>query len=349
MLGMVVGLFARPHPWVAAKLQYVQLVTLQLARMHHLPMDFGAELDRLPATQAGVVHTPGPSVETQFLVMPVLWLCSLVLIGVCYWRRAELPPRTRTAVWSSLVCAAGFTAMTVGLSYRAVPLWTAFITLSVATILGLLVFSPEARRAGWFAAETRALVTAALAIVMVVLSWQMVDGYVIRRAWRAVPLGNFPAAGSWLRDHARPGDLVANVSWDTFTELYFWSPQCRYLYGMDPIFLYAQNPRMFWKIRHLNDRATAFTTDGPEYPAGARTDTYTFLHDEVGAKYVFLQVDRLPELDAYLASDPRFAQRFSGQEVRVYEVLPGGRVRSQKQEVKSKSNKTVFAWLALRL
>ncbi len=312
LLGGVAGLLARPHPILAAKAQYVQLVTLQMARAHHLPIDFGAELD--PMGWARLAE--------RFLVTPVLWVAAIGLLAVCYWRRAELAPRARTVVWSALICAAGFSVMTVAMTYRAVPLWTAFTALSIGSAFGLLVFSPEARRGGWLAAETRGLLTAALGIFVLVLGYQAVDDYALKKAWLSPPIGSYPRAGRWLYKHSRPGDLVANISWDTFPELYFWSPTSRFVYGMDPIFLYAQNPRVFWKIRHLNDGALLFHHGRAGVSTGA---AHRYLHlpaAGVGARYVFLEFRRpgLSDLDAYLSSDRRFVCQYADDNVHVFEV-----------------------------
>ena len=127
----------------------------------------------------------------------------------------------------------------------------------------------------------------------------------------AYPPERHKEAALWLKDNSNPGDIVFNVSWSRFSELFFWNQQNYYVGGLDPIFQYAYNPSLYWKYHYL---ATGLLTDRT-CGADACTeemleDTYEVLKRDFDAKYVFLSKELKPELNQYLESDSRFEKTF---------------------------------------
>ncbi|HKQ62453.1 MAG TPA: hypothetical protein VJS92_14275, partial [Candidatus Polarisedimenticolaceae bacterium] len=117
----------------------------------------------------------------------------------------------------------------------------------------------------------------------------------------AAPFDKFRGAAGWLRQHARPGDVVFHAHWDNFAALFYWYPEGTYINGMDPIFQYAESPTGYWKTHHLaTGQGTATTCGAPRCTAAETEPTLDVLRREFHARYIFVQSLRNPRLDAYL-------------------------------------------------
>jgi len=75
------------------------------------------------------------------------------------------------------------------------------------------------------------------------------------RVWAEVPAdlarqsfgGVFRGDVARLDEIAEPGDVVYHPSWRDFSYLYFFRPDGRYIVGLDPVFLWGKDPRLFRK------------------------------------------------------------------------------------------------------
>ena len=103
----------------------------------------------------------------------------------------------------------------------------------------------------------------------------------------------------WLKDHARPGELVYHDTWPAFPFLFHYNHRNDYLVGFDPYFFYQYDPALF--------RDWSLATQG-SWPAAQVQRHLT----QVGAKYVIASVlrptfrqelDELPGATAVLRND----------------------------------------------
>jgi len=62
----------------------------------------------------------------------------------------------------------------------------------------------------------------------------------------------FEGVGTWLRTRTTRGEVVFNPTWNWFPQLYYYSPNTDYIVGLEPRFLYAYNPRLFWLWVHIS-------------------------------------------------------------------------------------------------
>lgn len=53
-----------------------------------------------------------------------------------------------------------------------------------------------------------------------------------------LPIARLRNAANWLNTHTQPGDVITNVSWHIFPELFYWNTKNRYIAGEDPAFLW---------------------------------------------------------------------------------------------------------------
>ncbi len=61
----------------------------------------------------------------------------------------------------------------------------------------------------------------------------------------------FEKTGLWLRDNTEKGDIVFNLNWGWFTNLYYYSPDNNFVTGLEPRFIYTYNPRLYWLWAHI--------------------------------------------------------------------------------------------------
>jgi len=311
LLGMCVGWLLRPNPLGAVQIEYVQLIVHTAERRKGI-LPFGREWLPLPPDQAA----------SQFLWFILLWLAlAVIFIWAAARRRGELLPEDRTLLWSSLPLSLAFFALTIFDTKRFIVLWVAFAVVFMAGAFSRLVGPAQARPDSLLTRDTRLMLAVCLGLLYLMMAKDGVEQHLVKPMWLGIPPYRMQEAGVWLKDHSRPGDIVFNVGWDLFPELFFWDTQNRYVSGLDPIFLYAYDQRLYWEDYHLEAGAASQWT----YPTlapneAAREETYTALQRDFRARYVVLQPPRSPALYAYLDSDRRFVSRFRSSDVAVFEV-----------------------------
>ena len=312
--GLLLGWAARPHPLGAAAIEYVQLVQLALLRRHQPGIRFGLELDPVSLPGLSLFFLPA------LLLLAVAVVLFVIAIGL---KRVPLAPPQRTVLWCSLLLTLCFFALATFFARRAVVPWTGFSVVFVAVTFSSLVFSPQVRRAAFPTENVRVWLAVVVLGLGAWMSWTLVADFLVQKHWLAPPMDRYREAGLWLRAHARPDDVIANVHWDTFPELYFWNPRGRYVWGMDPVFTYAYDQSLFWKISHLaNGEASARTWGTPGVGSGEGEEVYELFRRDLKARYVALQTGRVDALEGVLQADPRFTLRVAGPPLSVYEVRP---------------------------
>jgi len=135
----------------------------------------------------------------------------------------------------------------------------------------------------------------------------------------------FKLADAWLADNSEPGAIVFNAHWDLFPDLFFWNTSNRYVGGMDPIFQYAYDPKLYWKAHHLyTGRFSSFTCAGPVCGPSNGEDTFRVLTRDFHARFLVLEQKRHAALFRYALSDPRFQFVFDDGVVAVFSLAGQG-------------------------
>jgi hypothetical protein len=300
----------RPNPLGTARIEYVQLLVHEIVRRQKIPLLFGREWDPV-----------SPSALGAFTYFILIWLLLVVILVVAaVLRRDYLTARDRTLLWSSLTLAAVFFVATVAITKRTTPLWATFGVMFVAKAFVCFLNPADRREKQFLREEARLIIAFVVAGIFAAMIWDGVDQHVLRKRPGIDP-HRMEASASWLKSHGRTGDIVFNVNWDTFPELFFWDTDQRYVSGLDPVFLFAYDRGLYWKAHHLQTgEATDFTwgTMAPE--AGRREETYTVLRRDFRASYVVLDKGRNAALYQYLLSDNRFASGFEDASTPVFIV-----------------------------
>ncbi len=80
-------------------------------------------------------------------------------------------------------------------------------------------------------------------------------------AANAAPVELFAGVGGWLAAHTPPGTIVFNADWGWFPQLYYYAPDDDYVIGLDPKFLYAYSPDLFWLWGNISRYGIACTAE----------------------------------------------------------------------------------------
>lgn len=302
--GLVLANLARPGAIDTLRLLKVQLVDLGQVKAADIPLPFGREVQLMTMDQLG----------QHFLLFAVLWAVSLFSL-VHRIRSGSLTAgfERRFLVTAAIASLIGFEIVMVS-SLRGIEIWLAF---GVIPIMAGLASLPVLQRR-----PSRSAVGAAvLAGTLVLLSFpRHVDSF--RYAINAYRAKN---AMTWVADHSEPGDVVAHVYWDIFGDLIFNNKKNHYIEGMDPIFLYAQNPRLFWKLYYYeSNQAVEHTTATLPGTEPQWVDTHRFFARDLHAKFVILVRGGTPKLEEYLRGDPRFALGYEDASFIVFRIKGSG-------------------------
>jgi hypothetical protein len=76
-----------------------------------------------------------------------------------------------------------------------------------------------------------------------------------------------------MRANLEPGQIIFNTDWDDFPRLFYYDPAHAYVSGLDPTYLYDQDPA----LSRLYERITL----------GEEEDPGPLIRDRFGARYVF--------------------------------------------------------------
>lgn len=69
------------------------------------------------------------------------------------------------------------------------------------------------------------------------------------------------------------GEIIFNCTWDDFPKMFFYDTKHRYVYGLDPNYLYTQNPDLYKLLKDLTE--------------GKVEDPAPQIRDKFGANYIF--------------------------------------------------------------
>ncbi len=93
-------------------------------------------------------------------------------------------------------------------------------------------------------------------------------------------------AAEWARDAIPEGERIFNANWDDFPKLFFHDTRHEYVYGLDPNYLYSENPDLY---KLLTDITSAKIDEaGPQ------------IRSKFGANYVFTDAKENEEMVAKL-------------------------------------------------
>jgi len=319
LIGLAVGWLLRPNPFGAAKLAYIQVLKLLVDKQGGLPLRFGKEL--LPFVWENFVD----------MLIPISVL-MLLAVGFFIWvlRKKDflaIANEMKPVFWSSLALAVFFFVLSFILARRSneffIGFGVIFLGLVFTHYFNLRHRIPKFYFASWLTKIIGVIIVAAL-IYGPIKTVYRYDTYIAN----AFAPERFREVAEWLQLNSNPGEIVFNLQWDRFAQVFFWNYQNYYINGMDPIFELAYSPSLYWKNHYLFIDQF-FVQDGVAKVCGEIRcsvdmveDIYMVLFRDFKASFLFLEKNRNPKLYNYLKTDSRFENVFETDFEAVFRIKP---------------------------
>jgi hypothetical protein len=303
--GVVIGWVLRPHPLAALELASVQIVRLVAVKATEAPLTFAAELAPLSLREL---------VGMSWLFL-VVWAGAVTAaIYGALTGRLSRRSEERRLVFTALLVSTAFLVLALLTARRAIEYWVAFGCL----VLPFLTRTVEP----WL--RSHALRFAVAVVVAAHVGWAGWR-HLLNVEFIASPPDTMEEVAGFLAERSEPRDVVFHAKWDNFGPLFAHNRTNHYLGGMDPIFQFAHDPRLYWEFFWISsDVNVQWTCDSFPCAAGRATETHLVLREHFGARWVVVEPWRNPRFSLYLLNDPRYRLAHETQREAVFEVLPVG-------------------------
>ena len=83
----------------------------------------------------------------------------------------------------------------------------------------------------------------------------------------------YKRAAAWALENIPEGERIFNCNWDDFPKMFFYDTKHAYVYGLDPNYLYSENPELSKLI--------------PDLTSGKIEDPAPVIREKFGARYIF--------------------------------------------------------------
>lgn len=114
------------------------------------------------------------------------------------------------------------------------------------------------------------------------------------------------------KENIPAGEMIFNANWDDFPKLFFYDTKHRYVYGLDPNYLYSENPDLYKTLTDIT--------------GGKIEDAGPVIRDKFGARFVFTDAKENEDMVAKLLDSGWAEIAYEDDEARYI------RIRDQKGE-----------------
>lgn len=306
--GLATGLLARPHPIANLQLIYIQIIKLYASKKEVLDLIIGGELN--PPTLGDVI--------SSYTFLAIILAVSIFLLVKSFYKKEERSIDFRIAALGSLVLTSVSVLMYVNAN-RAIDILAVFTVIFSATAI-----SP------YFSGINKEKTKTLAVLGILALAFVIFTAYNSVRISKETYLANtklrtaFKEPALWLQNNTKEGEIVFHLIWSQFPILFFWNQHNYYINGMDPVFLYAYDQELYWKLFYMWPKDMAGLTCnsincGPENIE----PVYDVLVKNFKASYVFVRKPNHPRFREYLESDKKhFEKVYDEGSSLIYKVLP---------------------------
>lgn len=109
-------------------------------------------------------------------------------------------------------------------------------------------------------------------------------------------------------DNIPPGERIYNTNWDDFPKLFFFNTKHAYVYGLDPNYLFSENPDLYKLLVDLND--------------GKINDPAPVIREKFGANYIFTDAKENGDLIAKALESGWVEIIYEDDEARILKIRP---------------------------
>ncbi len=294
----LLGMAARPHPLGAFRVLFAQ-IPLLVARK---------AVGERSLQPLELTAMPWKVFFAQF--WPFLLALGLMVIAGLACSKG-LDPRRRRYSWLLLALTLFSLLLAVGFARRAYDLMAIFGGLFIA----LSAASLKASGKRW----CRLLLIPFLFLCIPMAARSLMAE---RKAMRqSLDIYRYRPVAKWLARNSPPGSIVYHTSWGTFPNLLAWNRQNRYVAGVDPVFLYAYDPKLYYEYLHLRyARDAEYTCPEPRCDEASMEETRGVIASHFHADYLFVETQRHP-LNRYARGNPGFQLVFETKEQVLFQLV----------------------------
>jgi len=226
--GIFVGLLLTPNPIDTIKTIITNVFGSVFSTFSGISLDLGKELKPVILEDAWI-----------FLFFLAIWAVVFLKILNFKKRYSFEFSKNFSGIAGASALSVIFFLMAILLVRRAADLWIVFGTIFIAIILGVFLESYAVSDRKRIATNSFLMV---MAFFIVIFGGAIYASNIELFGWDG---RDFEAVSRWLSDNSRNQDIIVNASWDYFPFLFFWNSKNYYASGVDPIFLYAANKRLW--------------------------------------------------------------------------------------------------------
>lgn len=107
-------------------------------------------------------------------------------------------------------------------------------------------------------------------------------------------------------DNIPKGEIIFNCTWDDFPKLFFYNTKHRYVYGLDPNYLYSENPELYTTLKDLTE--------------GKIDDPAPVIRDKFGANYIFADAKENTDMIAKALESGWVETIYEDDEARLFKI-----------------------------
>ena len=82
----------------------------------------------------------------------------------------------------------------------------------------------------------------------------------------------------WANENIPEGEIIYNCNWDNFPKMFFYDTKHRYVWGLDPNYLYSKNPELYKLMGDIN--------------GGKVEDPAPIIREKFGSRFIFSRSQR---------------------------------------------------------
>ncbi len=131
-------------------------------------------------------------------------------------------------------------------------------------------------------------------------------------------------------DNIPKGEIIFNCTWDDFPKLFFFNTKHRYVYGLDPNYLYSENPELYKLLKDLTE--------------GKVDDPAPVIREKFGANYIFADAKENTEMIAKALDSGWVEMIYEDDETRLLKIRPekGDRPADAKEEPETPEEREIL-------
>lgn len=316
--GIVIGIFLKPNPIAALKLNYTQLVDIILIKMRGIRLDFGNELKPIELSNFSFYHLPFVAAVTLFFV----WLV--------YKRHlAKISLMSKIAMWTLLLLIMLFLGLVLFVAGRAMDFYISYLIMLTGFCLTFSIngIADKFRKSGLDNSLKQDVLKGGviLAALFFIVFYNIFSTNDFRSYLDGLPdPQRSERSAAWLHENTEKNEIVFHLGWDHFPELFFWNQHNYYINGMDPIFMYKYDTKLYWEFYFLSiDQGGEYTCSHRKCTKDEAVKTYDVLIDDFNASYILIRPSSHPNVFSYLISSPdKFEIVFINQPDVIFRIKP---------------------------